>query len=1157
MSFEENFRNPDKKYSVNNLWFFNHILKPEKLRWQIREMVDKGVYNGFMHARAFLKTPYLEQEWWDAIDACIDESEKVGFFPWLYDEYAWPSGTAGSTFEYSYQKPSRVLACSKDFVAKSVFCEEWDIQTIDELKHMLSLKDEKLLGIYRIHNQKVERYHTPEAVPVPEHLMVFFVRENPVNVDYLNPDVIAQFLRFTHEEYKKRYGKHFGKLIPGIFFDEIYMQTQPLPWTSKLPDVFMEMHGYDIMDFLPWLMVDGNNEAQKVRENYYKVTSYLYEKTFFEQISKWCEANGLMLTGHTEEYLDRHPARQGSYFDTMRHLHIPGADNHDYRYRFPRKITYCESKYAVSVSRVHGYELAMSEAMGGAGWGCSLQTFKRGINTMAALGINMFTLHGLYYSCEHKGSQGDWPTSLFYQNPYWKYFKLFADYVRRVSYMNAIGMPKVNIGLFYPVEEITKHAIAGYMNDEGQALVDAFHHILNKLIENQIDVDYIDKANLKKATLKKNRLCVGKEAFSVLIFPDTLVWDASLEALLAKFEKAGGKVLFYKAGTNTAFPESFRDTVSFDAAQLCDEIMQNTDLDIIIEHGQRYDFFANHRMIEGKDVYFLTNSCPEEREYTILLKGVGALKVLDPENGENYTIPYETIGEYTRVCIKFKEDQALFIVIGADCEAKSQQPTVRYQYSVSGKWGFLPAYNSDAPIDKWRDGKSDLYIPICTFAYGEKRKLIRICNTEWEKGYCGRHLSNWDASVITRRTAWKDDSSEKDLYFRKIVSLDEQPQQAKICIAAVNEYELFINGKLVHKAYSGACPETIDICQFLTCGNNLIAVHVHNEKCLARGDLNGIDYLPKDRLISLILEGEIQTLDKTITFKSDESFIVCNRLHDNWNKLEANYELEAQKLNHTGSAVSFNPNLIGKWVNAWSRGELPLHPWGDLPLFGESVKYPKEIAYTVTLPAGSRILYKPVVQGQCRYLLDSLPIEWNDDIYELPLDSQTHILSIQMQANFAEDGLQQPVRVTVEPFETSLNDWRLFGLNWFSGDGIYRIKTNVQKQSGRYILNLGKVCFSADVFVNNQRVGARVWAPYEYDVTNQLVNGENELIVCVSNSAAVERQFMLVDEGRALGWDSYWNSDNIHREGENLTSGLLGPVMLERYYTDDERRNIL
>ncbi len=37
---------------------------------------------------------------------------------------------------------------------------------------------------------------------------------------------------------------------------------------------------------------------------------------------------------------------------------------------------------------------------------------------------------------------------------------------------------------------------------------------------------------------------------------------------------------------------------------------------------------------------------------------------------------------------------------------------------------------------------------------------------------------------------------------------------------------------------------------------------------------------------------------------------------------------------------------------------------------------------------------------------------------------------------------------------------------------------------------------------------------------------------------------MLVDEGEALGWNRYWNGDNIEREPKNLVSGLIGEVRL-------------
>ena len=66
MDLIRDFKDPGREYSVLAFWFLNGELKKERLAWQIGQMVEKGVYGGFMHPRAYLKTPYLEDEWWDA-----------------------------------------------------------------------------------------------------------------------------------------------------------------------------------------------------------------------------------------------------------------------------------------------------------------------------------------------------------------------------------------------------------------------------------------------------------------------------------------------------------------------------------------------------------------------------------------------------------------------------------------------------------------------------------------------------------------------------------------------------------------------------------------------------------------------------------------------------------------------------------------------------------------------------------------------------------------------------------------------------------------------------------------------------------------------------------------------------------------------------------
>ena len=119
----------------------------------------------------------------------------------------------------------------------------------------------------------------------------------------------------------------------------------------------------------------------------------------------------------------------------------------------------------------------MSEALGGADGTAPWRNLK-GNQYLAAMGTGMFILHGFYYECDHQGSQSDWPTSFFYQNPYWDYFKIFADYIRRLSFMNSQGNP-VDYAILYPIGDMDENMENGEENPAGQAINNGFHQALN------------------------------------------------------------------------------------------------------------------------------------------------------------------------------------------------------------------------------------------------------------------------------------------------------------------------------------------------------------------------------------------------------------------------------------------------------------------------------------------------------------------------------------------------------------------------------------------------------------------------------------------------------------------------------------------------------
>lgn len=104
--------------------------------------------------------------------------------------------------------------------------------------------------------------------------------------------------------------------------------------------------------------------------------------------------------------------------------------------------------------------------------------------------------------------------------------------------------------------------------------------------------------------------------------------------------------------------------------------------------------------------------------------------------------------------------------------------------------------------------------------------------------------------------------------------------------------------------------------------------------------------------------------------------------------------------------------------------------------------------------------------------------------------------------------------------ERGLESWNAHGLEKFSGYVDYSTEFEVTAVSSQARLDLGRVAHLAEVWINGQNVGARLWAPYAFDVTKALKSGKNMIRIRVGNLIA--------------------NNMGVPSE-----SGLFGPVRLE------------
>ena len=98
---------------------------------------------------------------------------------------------------------------------------------------------------------------------------------------------------------------------------------------------------------------------------------------------------------------------------------------------------------------------------------------------------------------------------------------------------------------------------------------------------------------------------------------------------------------------------------------------------------------------------------------------------------------------------------------------------------------------------------------------------------------------------------------------------------------------------------------------------------------------------------------------------------------------------------------------------------------------------------------------------------------------------------------------------------------------------------------GKFLLNLGEVCYIAECWLNGTYLGIRSWPPFVFDVTEYLKDGENKLEIIVTNTLAnqINRDDLVAYWKEQKWWNCYADKAYAFQK-EFLKSGLLGLVVL-------------
>lgn len=622
---------PPADYRPIPFWSWNEKLEPEVLREQIRQMHDAGIGGFFMHARGGLQTAYLSPEWMSCVEACIDEADKLGMNAWLYDENGWPSGFGGGA----------VNGLGVKYQQKYLRYEFLDAAEAGGRTNTIG-------------------WYTPEGeligktlpAGVEGRVLRCYFEVNPYYVDNLDPEVVAEFLRVTHDYYYRNLPKRLSRRLKGIFTDEPQLSRNGFLWSFVLEEEYWKAYHRELLPELPMLFL-GMPGSDAMRIRFWSLAARLFSRNFMQQIREWCDEHGWMLTGHhvLEETCQGQINSNGSVMAQYRWYHIPGMDHLGRSEPSPVAMT-----QLVSAAMQVGQKQILSESFALCGWNFNFSGMLWMFQQQFAHGVNLPCQHLQGYSLRGLRKR-DYPASLFVHQPWWGDYRQINDAFARIGMMLAEGKASAEVLVLHPLSTAWMHYSECDRLKAMEFYTEGLKRLTVELDSLQIPHHYADEVLTSElGSFEDGKIRIGRMAYSLVVIPQLVNLSSQMLTMLEKFTEAGGIVLVVR---NRLEPEKltvdgesasqqvrdwFASLPAYDSEAAAAETVADLlpDRVRITEHGvparRVVGTFRDFDNLEGRSgrMHFITNlQYNQPCSLTIALPRTGRqVEVIDPFSGK-------------------------------------------------------------------------------------------------------------------------------------------------------------------------------------------------------------------------------------------------------------------------------------------------------------------------------------------------------------------------------------------------------------------------------------------------------------------------------------------------------------------------------------------
>ena len=712
---------PDKFGEVAFYWWIGDKLTKKRLLYQLDKLknshvtglqinychTDKGGYSYGLPYQS--DPPLFSEKWWKLFGWFMEEAGKRGMSVSLSD-YTLATAGQGYIMDKVLSLKSglngSVLRCKEINLSCGQVCdfqpdENFISATYFYEDHFEPVPEEKLKGFT----------HTKTGV-----LRIVCKEDIKNSLDPMNPDSGKLLADSFFGEFERRFPGKCGKNLNYFFSDELNFNISGKMWNKDFAGEFEKRKGYDVRPFLAALFTDIGDITPKIRLDYYDVIVSLEEENYFRPVFDWHEKRN-MTYGCDHGGRGRNITEFGDYFRTQKYNQGPGNDQPALR------SDIIKDKVSASIAHLYKRPRVWLEGFYGSGWQTSSADVADAVFRNFALGSNLLTLHGLYYTTF--GGFWEWaPPCNHFRMPYFAHMKTLMLCFKRLSFLLSYGKHVCDVAVLYPVAD----AEAGL---NGNNAANSAFEFAQNIYKSGTDFDFIDFESLGKSVIKDKKLHISGEEYQLIVIPDMKAIRFTALKKLKEFAKAGGKILFLgslpiasdRKGANDPLLDGYLSEIVN-----CENVYHSyspelsdilPDKDFLPPENSRGIFFT-HRKIKDADFYFIYGA---EKNSHIKFRSSGYPELLDPYTGKIYSVnSFERVSSGTIISMPLEKTEPLIILF-----RKSQSKNPVFAEKLPVKTVTLPPEWNFSLIETLDNSFGDFSLPATkNFIGAQVRKLNKI-----------------------------------------------------------------------------------------------------------------------------------------------------------------------------------------------------------------------------------------------------------------------------------------------------------------------------------------------------------------------------------------------------------------------------------------------